>query len=119
MLGLDHGIAEPRPRRQHDLHRLGRFLFALRQQLFVRLQSRLALSLARARALPDPLKLAFERALARLLALAFLRKPFLFLLEPAGVIALIGNALAAIELEDPARDVIEEIAVMGDGDDRA
>ncbi len=35
------------------------------------------------------------------------------------VVALVGDALAAVELEDPAGDVVEEVAVVGDGDDRA
>ncbi len=43
----------------------------------------------------------------------------LLLLQPARVVALIGDALAAVELEDPAGDVVEEVAVVGDRDDRA
>src|SRR5258706_8177079 len=42
----------------------------------------------------------------------------LFLLQPARVIALVRNALAAIELEDPAGDVVEEIAIVRHRDDR-
>lgn len=44
---------------------------------------------------------------------------FLLLFEPRGVVDLAGDAVAAAEFEDPACDVIEEIPVVGDGDDGA
>ena len=56
------------------------------------------------------------RALSVLL---LLREARLLLLEPARVVALERDAAAAVELEDPAGDVVEEVAVVGDGDDRA
>ena len=40
-------------------------------------------------------------------------------MQPARVIALVGNAAAAIEFENPARDIIEEVAVVGHDQDRA
>ena len=43
----------------------------------------------------------------------------LLLLEPARVVALEREPVAAVELEDPARDVVEEVAIVGDRDDRA
>ena len=81
--------------------------------------ARLALGLAGARALADPFELALQAALARGLGLAFLLEPLLLLLEPAGVVAFVGNALAAIELENPAGDLVEEVAIVGHGDDGA
>ena len=42
-----------------------------------------------------------------------------FLLQPRRVVALPGNPAPAVELEDPAGHVVEEVAVVGDGDDRA
>ncbi len=60
-----------------------------------------------------------EGTLARRLRLALLLQALLLLLEPAGVVALIGNAAAAIELEDPAGDIVEEIAVVGHRHDGA
>jgi len=50
---------------------------------------------------------------------AFLRQTLLLLRQPGGVIALIGNAAATVELENPSGDVVEEVAVMGDDQDRA
>jgi hypothetical protein len=45
---------------------------------------------------------------------AFLFQPLGLLLQPRGIVALVGDAAAAVELEDPAGDVVEEIAVVGD-----
>ena len=43
---------------------------------------------------------------------------FLFLLYPGGVVAFVGNTTATVELQDPARHVIKEVAVVSDHDDR-
>ena len=55
---------------------------------------------------------------------ALLRRSFFFagqarllLLEPRRVVAFEGDALATVELQDPAGDVVEKVAVMSDGDD--
>ncbi len=53
-----------------------------------------------------------------LLPLLDLQAPRL-LLQPARVVALVGHALAAIELQRPLRDVVEEVAVVGDQHDAA
>ena len=119
MLGLDDEIAEPGTRRQHDLRGLGRLLAALRDQCVIGLQPRLALRLPRARALPDPFEFALQRAAARLLLPAFLREAGLLLFEPARVVALERDAVAAVEFEDPAGDLVEEIAIVRHRDDGA
>jgi hypothetical protein len=41
------------------------------------------------------------------------------LFEPGRVIALPGDAIATVKLENPTGDVIEEVAVVGDRDDGA
>ena len=43
----------------------------------------------------------------------------LLLLEPPRVIAFVRDASTAVELEDPAGDVVEEVPVVGDGHDGA
>ncbi len=86
----------------------------LAEQVLVGRDARLALGLAGARALPDPLELALQRALAGLLLTLLLGQTLLLLLEPGRVVALPGDAVAAIELEDPAGDVVEEVAIVGD-----
>ena len=60
-----------------------------------------------------------ERPLPLGLRLLFQREPLLLLLEPGRVVAFPRNARAAIELEDPAGDVVEEVAIVRDRDDRA
>jgi hypothetical protein len=44
-------------------------------------------------------------------------EPSLLLLEPGGIVAFPGNAGSLIELEDPAGHVVQEVAVVGHGDD--
>src|SRR6185312_4745631 len=46
-------------------------------------------------------------------------EPGLLLLEPRRVVPLERDALAAVELEDPACDVVEEVAVVRDRHDGA
>ena len=67
----------------------------------------------------DPFELALERPLPGGLASLLVGQAALLLLEPGRVVALEGDAAAAVEFEYPTRHVVEEIAVMGDGDDRA
>ncbi len=50
---------------------------------------------------------------------AFLLQPLLLLHQPGRIIALVGNALAAVEFEDPPGDIVEEVAVVGHDQDRA
>src|SRR6185295_19057717 len=85
----------------------------------IALVARLGFGLARLRRGGDPLLLACQRALMRGLLASFLLEALLLLRQPGGVVALIGNAFAAVEFENPARDVVEEVAVMGDDQDRA
>ena len=60
-----------------------------------------------------------EGLLARLVLAGLLEQALGLLLEPGGVVALVGDAAAAVELEDPAGDVVEEVAVVGDDQDGA
>ena len=67
----------------------------------------------------DPLLLLGELALARALLALLLRQALALLLEVGGVVALVGDAAAAVDLQDPAGDVVEEVAVVGDDQHRA
>ena len=120
-LGLDHQVAEAGAGGDVDLVRIAPLvvLAVLGEQLLVGGQAGLALGLAGARAHPHPLELALQGALARRLGLLLEGQPLLLLLQPGGVVPLPGDALAAVELEDPAGHVVEEVAVVGDGDDGA
>ena len=41
------------------------------------------------------------------------------MVEPRGIVALPRDALAAVEFKDPASHMVEEVTVVGDGDDGA
>ena len=118
-LGVDHLAAEARARRDVDLDLVELDVAVLGQQALVVVQARLGLLAPALRVLAHPLELGLDRALARLVGLRLLREPRLLLLQPARVVALERDAVPAVELEDPARDVVEEVAIVGDGDDGA
>ncbi len=94
-------------------------LLRLRQELVIGVDARLGLGLAGARALLDPFALARDGALACRFLGAFLAQALFLDDEEGGIVALVRDALAAVKLENPAGDVVEEIAVMGDEDDAA
>ena len=121
VLDLDDRVAEPRPGRDRDLElaRLVLRVVRLGEELLVGGQAGLALRLARLRAHPDPLELAGERPLPGVDRLRLAGHPLELLLEPARVVAGERDAPAAVELEDPLRDVVEEVAIVGDRDDGA
>jgi hypothetical protein len=66
---------------------------------------------------PDPLQLALDRPPPRRLLALVLFQPGPLLLKPAGVVALIRDPPPSVELEDPAGDVVEEVAIVGHRDD--
>src|SRR5262249_29648009 len=74
---VDDVLAQPLGDRDDDLGGLRRLIGGLLQELLVALVARLRLRLAGARARCDPLALARERALARLLLAALLLEPLL------------------------------------------
>src|SRR5262249_4925832 len=91
---LHHEAGELGPGRDGDLTGGVALLLAGRQQLLVRGDTRLALGLPGTGAGPNPLQLALELLLAGRLGLLLHLQPLLLLLEPAGVVALPGDALA-------------------------
>src|SRR6185436_2975000 len=110
-LGFDDHVAEARTWRDVDLDVLDLLAPFLGQQLFVSGESSLALGLAGARRHAHPFELTLERPLTRALGPLFLDQPSLLLVEPRRVVAFPRNARAAVELEDPAGHVVEEVAV--------
>ena len=89
------------------------------EHVVVRGEASLRLGLTRLRTGAHPLELFRERALTCRALLLLECETCLLLFEPAGVVALKREAAAAVNLEDPARDVVEEVAIMGDRDDAA
>ena len=119
-LDLDHDVAQPRARRDLDLLEVELAgLLGLGGHLLVAGQTRPALGLPRLGAGPDPGQLVGE-PLAELGVLAALDGDALGLLLQVGrVVALVGVRPAAVELEDPLRHVVEEVPVVGHGQDGA
>ena len=115
------GVAEPRTGRDGDLELafVGLVGGRLGQQLLVRPEAGLALRLAGARRQADPLEFAGERLLAGVGRLLLAAHPRELLLEPTRVVALERQPATVVQLQDPLRDVVEEVPVVGDRDDRA
>ena len=118
---LDDAVAESCSGRNHDLEfrRTAIGGFGLGVQLLVRRQPGLALGLASLGRHTHPFEFALEGATTVLVALLFAFEAITFLIEPTRVVALEREATASIEFEDPLGHVVEEVAVVGDGDDRA
>ena len=112
---LDDDIAQTRAVRDEYLELLLFLLHILVHQLVVGRKTCLALGVAARGRHAHPFQLAFEGLAA--LALLFLlhRKAFGLLLEPARIVPLPRNTLAAVELENPACDVVEEVTVVRNG----
>ena len=114
-LGLDDQAAEPRARRDLDLLEVELAVrVGLGRHLLVPLQPGPALRLARPRARPDPLELVLEPLAPLDVLLALDLEPGRLGLQVGRVVALVGVGVAAVELEDPLRHVVQEVPVVGD-----
>ncbi len=112
MVEIDHLVAQPLADRNEDFLRLVALLVFDRIQFLETRQTRLRLGLARLGILPHPFQFLLHGLDAAdfLLGLGF--QPRLLLLQPAGVVALPRNAVAAVEFENPLGGVVEEIAIV-------
>ena len=86
-------------------------------QLFVAFDPGFVFGLPSGRAFLHPFQFAFERFLSLGFTAFFDFQTLALLLEPSGVIAFPRNAFSAIEFQNPARHVVQEVPVVGDGDD--
>ena len=96
-----------------------RFWYSLAGQFLEAGQTGLALGLARLRVGAYPLQFLLHRLHVGVDLLVFGFQAGFLLLQPARVVALPRNAVAAVEFENPLGGVVEEVAVVGDGDDGA
>ena len=94
-------------------------LVGLVAEFLVRAKASLALLLLALGVLSHPLQLLVDRSRQRVLLLLLGFQPLGLGLQPGAVVALERDALAAVELEDPPRDVVQEVAVVRDRDDGA
>ena len=118
-VGLDDLVAEARAVGDEDFEALLLLFLVFVEQLVVAVETGLTLCLTRLGCHAHPFELALEGLAALRGLLLLLGHALGLLVEPRAVVALPGYALAAVELEDPAGHVVEEVAVVGDGDDRA
>ena len=103
VLDVDDVLAEARAVRDDDLGGGDLLALGLAGEVVVGVDAGLLLGLAGLGALADPFEFALEGLLARLVLAGFLGEALGLLFEPGGVVALVGDAAAAVELEDPAR----------------
>ena len=120
VLDLDDDVAQPRAGRDLDLLEVELAgLLRLGGHLLVAPQARLALGLPGLGARPHPREFVLQ-PLLQLGVLAALDGDALgLLLQVRRVVALVRVGPAAVELEDPLGDVVQEVPVVGDGEDRA
>jgi hypothetical protein len=116
VLELDHLRPEARSGRDAQLDRLHRLLGLLLDELLVAREARLAARAAGLGRLADPLELARDHLLALLVLPALRLELVLLLLQVFAVVALVRPAAAALDLEHPADDVVEEVPVVRDQD---
>src|SRR5690606_18069133 len=109
---LDDLLTEAFARRNVQLGGLVAGLELLRLQLLEAREPRLALGLTAFRIRPHPLELGLDGALTGFFLRGFLLEALLLLLEPGAVVAFERNPAAPVELEDPARHVVEEVTVV-------
>ena len=94
-------------------------LLRLGRHLLVALEPCLALGLPRLGVGAHPLQLVLEPLLALDVLLPLDLEARRLGLQVGGVVALVRVGPTPVQLQDPLRDVVEEVPVVGDGDDRA
>ena len=81
------------------------------------MDARLTLRATRFRRHANPFEFALERLLPFTFRLFLAPQTLLLLFQPRRVIAFPRDALAAIQFENPTRDVVQEISIVGHRDD--
>ena len=118
-LELDHLVAQALGHGNEDLVGLVAALVVDVGQLLETGQTRLALGLAALGVGAHPLELFLHGPHAGVFLLLLTFQALLFLVQPVGIVALPGNAGAAVQFQDPLGRVVEEVAVVGDCHHRA
>ena len=116
---FDDHVAQPRAGRDLDFQLVRPVLELLGGHRFVGLDAGLALGLPGRGAMRTHSSSRAKRALPGGGLLLFDFEPLLLLFQPRRVVAFERMALAAVELQNPLGDVVEEVAVVRHGDDRA
>ena len=114
-LELDDLVAQALGHRDEDLVGLVARWYSTSLSSSKARQAGLALGLPRLGVGAHPLEFLLHRLHARVFLLLLDLEALFLLVQPVGVVALPGDALAAVEFEDPLGRVVEEVAVVGDG----
>ena len=114
---LDDLVAETGSVGYVDLEFLLLLLGLFVQQFLVCAQTGLRLGLTGLGSHPHPLELTLQGLGALALLLFLDGQAGSLLLQPARVVAFPGNAFSPVELQDPSSHIVEEISVVGHGDD--
>ena len=118
-VNLEHFVPKARAWRNIDFLGFVSGLELLRIQLIKAREARPVLGLARLWLGSHPFQFCLNRFLAsRLLSLLDLQA-LLLRFKPSGIVALVRNAVSSVEFEDPACSIVQEVAIVGDGDHRA
>ncbi|MNG89271.1 hypothetical protein D3C79_481300 [compost metagenome] len=115
VLELDDLVAQARTGRDVDLVGFAALLEFLRLHFFKALQTGLGLGLAGLGAFAHPFQFLFHGLLVGALLLGFLRQALGLGFQPARVVAFVRDTGAAVQFQDPASDVVEEVTVVGNG----
>ena len=117
MLGLDHLVAQTWTVGNEDFQLLFLLLYVFVKQFVVRVQTGLTLGLTCLGSHAHPLQFALQCLASFAGRLLLLLHAARLLLQPAGVVAFPGNALSTVQLKNPSGYVVQEVAVVGHGDD--
>ena len=118
MLSLNHLITQTRTVGDKDFEFLLLLLLLLVEHHLVGIQTGLSFGMTSLRCHTHPLQLTLQRLPAFRGRLLLLRQPLRLLLQPRRIVTLPGDSFTAIQFQNPLRHIVEEIAVVGDGNHR-
>ena len=116
---FDHVVAETVGHGDEDFVRFVAGLVFVARELFKARETGLRLRLTALGILTNPFEFVLNRLHAGVLLTLFDFQALFLLVEPRGIVPLPGDALAAVEFENPLGSVVEEVAVVRHGDDGA
>ena len=116
---FDDLVAQTLADRDEDFLGFVALLVFDRVEFLEAVETRLGLGLARFRVLPHPFQFLFHGLDAAGFLFGFGFQAGFLLFQPTGVVAFPRDAVAAVEFQNPLGGVVEEVAVVSDGDDGA
>ena len=118
-MGLDNLISEARAVGDEDLELLFAGFLVFVEKTVIAVESGFSFCLTGFRSHAHPFELAFKSLAAFRRLFLFLSHALGLLVEPARIVSFPWDSLTTVELENPTGHMVEEIAVVGDGDDSA